>query len=328
MEKFFWVVGICLLLKWYGCSSSRFQRDQKVVNNQKIERTLASEIDSFTLRHTNIKDSLHRLNDYTRKNLIKAAEMANSHSGRCDSYELHYSVWKIFGGNPRSHFELQVQNDYLLDKRRVYYKDSIYSELRFYQSLMGVLRSAMGAILNVDGHIIGDDKFGHFFNIGYRYFRKAYVKNYGVEEALSYGAKIEKRHYGLWTTGVYSYADLVANYLGMKFYSELSDKYQKTRLRETYFKCEDGKWVKNTKRLFDWREYMTAALDEGINCTSYGTHKSFAQKIAEKIGLLEQKHKKPYQCPIDLKKCQQIAKEFAKYKKELISPLCLEKLKK
>ena len=43
-----------------------------------------------------------------------------------------------------------------------------------------------------------------------------------VQQAVKWGQKTERTYFGLWVSGVYSNADLYANYAGMKFYDALT----------------------------------------------------------------------------------------------------------
>ena len=58
--------------------------------------------------------------------------------------------------------------------------------------------------------------------------------------------------------GIYSYADLSANYQGYLFFKEL------THSKNPYFVCEQDKWKK--VRVFDISQYLDASWDERINC--------------------------------------------------------------
>lgn len=74
---------------------------------------------------------------------------------------------------------------------------------------------------------IGTDKLGHFFGQGFEYY-EVYEKAAGTEaernqKAIEFGRKTEAGKFGLGTTGVYSHADLEANWSGFRFYKELYD---------------------------------------------------------------------------------------------------------
>lgn len=89
---------------------------------------------------------------------------------------------------------------------------------------------ARGSTIKVHGVYMGTDKIGHFHHVGYMYFRKAYGSDKAtVEEAaqgavrsFSKGLLSEGTVMGVMTAGVSSNADLCANYMGMKFYFNLT----------------------------------------------------------------------------------------------------------
>lgn len=83
----------------------------------------------------------------------------------------------------------------------------------------------LGHTLNMFGHDVGVDKIGHFFQQGYEYYEryqkalsKGLTEMAAIEAAIQGGIKQEKGIFGYATTGVYSNADLAANYSGFLFY--------------------------------------------------------------------------------------------------------------
>jgi hypothetical protein len=82
--------------------------------------------------------------------------------------------------------------------------------------------------IKVHGHYIGTDKIGHFLAMGYIYFQTynaARLAGKSHEDALGlsvhvnrWGPLSEQTFLGMIPTGVYSNADMAANYVGMKYY--------------------------------------------------------------------------------------------------------------
>src|SRR6476661_8091923 len=76
---------------------------------------------------------------------------------------------------------------------------------------------------------LGTDKVGHFLEQGYEYYQ-TYRQNEAagvdaptcVQRALAVGVHQEKTIFGLMLIGVYSNADLAANYAGFKFFLNLT----------------------------------------------------------------------------------------------------------
>ena len=76
----------------------------------------------------------------------------------------------------------------------------------------------------------------------------------------------EKYLFGQLTTGVYSNADLVANYEGYLFYRSLfHDNIVATK--PAIFRWEAGKPVK--QRAFAWSDHVNAFWDEALNANHY-----------------------------------------------------------
>lgn len=83
------------------------------------------------------------------------------------------------------------------------------------------------------GVYFGTDKFGHFHDLGHIYYkdyRAALLRGMSEEEAVesvvhffSRGPISEAAVIGFIATGVHSNADLAANYIGMKFYRNLTE---------------------------------------------------------------------------------------------------------
>jgi hypothetical protein len=71
--------------------------------------------------------------------------------------------------------------------------------------------------VNLHGHHVGSDKIDHFFRQGHEYFEMT-VEMGTSAEAVARGVKHEHAQLGTLASGVYSNADLAANYAGMKFY--------------------------------------------------------------------------------------------------------------
>jgi hypothetical protein len=82
--------------------------------------------------------------------------------------------------------------------------------------------------VNVHGFYLGTDKIDHFFQQGHEYFDEVkHAQANGTDEAaaiaeaVARGVKQEHTYYGTLVSGIYSNADLAANYAGMKFYTNL-----------------------------------------------------------------------------------------------------------
>ena len=85
--------------------------------------------------------------------------------------------------------------------------------------------------VKIYGAEFGTDKVAHFYQQGYSYYKireRAVAKNIAPAEAdrkaVKFGQKTERTIYGTLISGVYSNADLCANFVGMRFYQNLTDE--------------------------------------------------------------------------------------------------------
>ena len=93
--------------------------------------------------------------------------------------------------------------------------------------------SLASSTIRVYGHYLGTDKFGHFHDLGHFYFCDYTAKrNAGKPEdqairevvsTYSRGPLSETTTIGFLATGVCSNADLASNYMGLKFYRNLTE---------------------------------------------------------------------------------------------------------
>ena len=123
----------------------------------------------------------------------------------------------------------------------------------------------IGPIINVNGVYMGTDKIGHFLSQG-RKFYKRYRRLGNEEQAMRRSVTTERGVFGALTTGIYSNADLVANYEGYRFYRGLfhdavvADK-------PAILRWEGDRPVR--QRAFTWADHVNAFWDEALNPNVY-----------------------------------------------------------
>lgn len=108
----------------------------------------------------------------------------------------------------------------------------------------------LAPVANVNGILVGTDKIGHMFQLGFYYFAKKHPEITMWEEKKYGDDKSEFTDFGLDTTGVYSNADLAANHKGLKFYDDL---------------------LANPAMTFDITKYIAKDWNEAINPNYYTT---------------------------------------------------------
>lgn len=125
----------------------------------------------------------------------------------------------------------------------------------------------------------GTDKLDHFFQQGYKYYRiqqravtKGSTTKQATTKAIKWGQMTERTYFGLLVSGVYSNADLYANYVGMKFYQALTEPItidEKTRPAAVVL--QNGVWIIDNASLREnlLKPFLTDHLNEALNPSGY-----------------------------------------------------------
>lgn len=152
-----------------------------------------------------------------------------------------------------------------------YIKASIYMHPHyFYLHKMPVAPN-----VRIGEFYLGTDKISHFSSTGRRYlahYLKKIKKGLSPEEALKsairFGLGQEATILGSWSSGVFSYGDMEANYQGFLFFKKMCMNESDNYLAQD----EEGVWslVKEP----DMRDYVSAYWDETFN-RSYRLPKSW-----------------------------------------------------
>ncbi len=146
-----------------------------------------------------------------------------------------------------------------VDRRSVEYYGDIYARTRPQDSLVLSTVGVCSTIL-LAGRLMGTDKPDHFWAQGYEYLL---ASHHGLndDDAIAWGDASEKGAYGFATSGVYSYADLAANWEGYQFYKAL--------LTDDSPLERGGDGCVVLARPFRWADWITDALDEVLNPPQY-----------------------------------------------------------
>jgi hypothetical protein len=161
----------------------------------------------------------------------------------------------------------------------------IYSHWALMIDPTKLVRLTRCSTLMADGTYFGTDKIPHFVHLGYSYYR-AYrnAKKWGADEASAIQRAVrvgtganpltsERTLFGLVSTGVLSNADLAANYVGFKFYRNLTEPVVLRGKTCSPLLVRDGKkWrlsdhVRNDPRFFS--VYISDHWDEALNPSDY-----------------------------------------------------------
>ena len=162
----------------------------------------------------------------------------------------------------------------------------------------------------------GTDKIAHFFQQGYTYYK---IYNRAVNEGLSseeagrkavrWGQMTERTFYGTLVSGVYSNADLAANFAGMKFYQGLTRAVKiGDNLRPAVLIVKNGVWTINENinlRQILIKPFSTDHFNEALNPSVFtrlfGLH-SYVRRTVRKHSCQQWREQYPNLSKADLDK--------------------------
>lgn len=302
----------------------------------------AAEVDSFTQRHEPLADVLVLVNAETQNRFWDAVDRTNRISKNvamhrrppksthrlfsmkkgtdyCNSAHLYDALREEFGGAFVGRFEEDLTESEVLPKRFIPREQSIYQDFIFKEAPTLIAANRMSAILNMNQVLVGTDKFGHFFEEGWVYFEKTYIQEAPLSDAIFFGFLTESMIYGAVTTGVFSYADLVANLNGMRFWNrvlaESPDILTGQRIRP-YVGCINRQW--QVQESFDWQEYIDLSWDETNNCVKF-RNAQLLLKVKKRLRDLESASRKPSQCLVHQANWLATQKKYGNYFPYLIN---------
>lgn len=288
-----------------------------------LNSTFSSEIDPFSDRLVKVNDSLIAINEKANIMLEDALEKLNRKSHTCSEKKLYKALRKKFRNQYTSEFSKWVVKTDELDKVTTRTSDSIYKEFKWYQAivpgLLAKFSDPAGQILKVNGTYVGTDKFEHFFGSGFNYFKKHNLKGKSLEDAMMIGYRAETGIMGATMTGVMSFADMVANFNGMRFWNNILGKDIDVLTGKEvapYIECEKGQWYK--LRDIDFSEYVDDAWDEGINCSWFRTE-SMVTKVKERMKEYDEERGQAISCPIDSEALQEAGQKYKDLPIEIIN---------
>ncbi len=200
--------------------------------------------------------------------------MATQTIGSLQEKDIAEQIYKKLGkGLVKTGLEKFIESDQIPENAlfSVPYSKSIYAKV-FLPFPGGLI--VRGPTIQMYGHQFGTDKIGHFVQQGYEYFKK-YSKKPGPEgitSAVKNGVHQEKTYFGTAVSGVYSNADLAANYAGMMFFINLTKTIQigAWHVPPILIKNQD-RWLMNSgfdpKKLL--RPFVSEHWSEALNPSEY-----------------------------------------------------------
>lgn len=230
-----------------------------------------AETDQYLTWDIELEDSSDVLNAYLNEEIEAFLEKANRRKRSIKRRpELVADLYTyLFAGLLRSRVRSFCAKSPLVDR----YPDG---DVSYFEHLkMSIYRDPafpfilpMARTIRVGDVYLGIDKIGHFFGFGRRYFQRYCDLRWNfvphdeaVERVIRAGLAQELSWVGSMVDGVFSHADLEANYQGFRLALALAAKEDPMLVRE------DGNW--RLVRPIDLRNYVTPDFDESYNTSHF-----------------------------------------------------------
>lgn len=222
----------------------------------------AYETDQFSNRLNDISDSTELLDE--RVNLSVADAVAGWKGPRSEKKVVDAIYFDIGGIHWVDKIERWAMKSEEVERLQASRYQSIYRGHPIWATRVAGLFGT-GPTIKINGHFVGSDKLGHFLSQG-RKFWKRYLRYQDEARAAEHSAFTERAIFGQLTTGVYSNADLVANYEGYRFYRSLFED-NVVPGKPAILAWKDGAWT--VQRPFTWADHVNAYWDEALNINHF-----------------------------------------------------------
>jgi hypothetical protein len=231
---------------------------------------LATETDQFTTP----KVPLHDIGPKLSRKVVEIIEA--DHTG--DDPERILSEW--IGRNFLESRLTRWVKELRFDGEPVGFRPSVFGSI--YRAALSPVPASFlfdSPTVHLHGYYMGTDKIDHFFQQGHEYFEMVMKKEAGganettaIATTVAHGVKQEHRLYGTLASGIYSNADLAANYAGMKFYLNLRSPVRiGERVLPPMFERSPEGWRLrpgiDPERLLE--PFLSNHLDESLNPSRY-----------------------------------------------------------
>jgi hypothetical protein len=222
----------------------------------------AYETDQFTHRLQPLEDSTELLDGRVNQSIEKAIR---DWRGPRDERKVVDAVYHDIGGHHWvDRIERWAMQSEDVDRLTLDRYDSIYHGHPLWATRVAGL-FGVGPTIKVNDVLIGSDKLGHFVSQGRKYWRR-YQKSGDESQAAEHSAYTERALFGQMTTGVYSNADLVANYEGHRFFRSLFED-DIVPGKPAILQWRGDHWV--MQRPFTWADHVNVYWDEALNINHF-----------------------------------------------------------
>ncbi len=222
----------------------------------------AYETDQFTNRSVPIADSTVILNRQVNTTIEEI--VANWRKGHDEMSMVNAFYRKLGGRHWVDRLERWAMNSPEVDKLDLDRYDSVYARQPLHATRIAKL-FGIGATIRINSQLVGSDKLGHFISQGRKYYRR-YRRYDSESRAAKQAAFAERAVFGQLSNGIYSNADLVANYEGHRFYRSLFED-GITGGKPAILRWQGDHWV--VQRQFDWADHVNEYWDEALNVSHF-----------------------------------------------------------
>jgi hypothetical protein len=220
------------------------------------------ETDQFTNRLNEIKDSTALLDEKVNQTI---RDIVAEWRGPRDDWKFVDAVFHRIGGyHWVDKIERWAMKSPDIERLQPSRRESIYQGHPFWATRVAGL-FGVGPTIKVNHQLIGSDKLGHFLSQGRKFYRR-FLKSHDEAQAAEQSAFTERALFGQMTTGVYSNADLVANFEGHVFYRSLFEDHVVDG-KPAILAWRGGQWV--VQREFTFADHVNAYWDEALNVDHY-----------------------------------------------------------
>lgn len=218
----------------------------------------AYESDQYTNRTQDISDSLELMDGAVNKAIQDI--LARKNPPRTNSRiakAIYFEIGGLYWADKIERWAAKSSEVEKYDQTR---RDSVYKGMPFWATRVNFI-FGIGRSFRVNGVMVGSDKFGHFVSQGYKYYLRE-VRGEPREKLLKKGWFAERWIYGELTTGLFSNADIVANYEGWRFYQSLF-KDNVVKSKKSILMLNKGIYVQ--QRPFSFADHINDYWDEALN---------------------------------------------------------------
>jgi hypothetical protein len=239
-----------------------------------IGSATAYETDQFTNRSQSLADSTAVLD--REVNDAIAEIVAAPKTGRDEMTVINGIYRKIGGRHWVDRIERWANQSDEVDKLEIPRYDSIFSGQPFWAVRVTAL-FGVGKTIRVNGQLIGTDKLGHFISQGRKYYKR-FVRYGSEQRAARQSVFTERAIFGQLSNGIFSNADLVANYEGHRFYRSLFED-DIIDGKPAILRWENDGWV--VQREFTWADHVNEYWDEALNINHFdaGLYKHMHERL-------------------------------------------------